>query len=127
MAETILVTQALSNEMIEAGRAMLARLAENNWRPSCAYWLLDEENGRWKLILSSADIEARGAKPVLELIRQILIQDATIRLRLSDVRLTPSWDTLSKAIIQQSLPAGTRLTQSSADGHYVADAYIYRS
>ena len=61
MAEEILVKEYLSPEMISAGRDLIARLDAADWHPTSAFWLFDLERNRWKLVLSSPEIEKNGS------------------------------------------------------------------
>lgn len=127
MPEEILVKEALSKEMIESGRALIAALDSRNWPPECAFWLFDEERGGWSLVISSPDVEKRGPRYAVSLVDDLLAEKKDLNLTLWDISITPSHDRLVKAIRKRRFPAGTRIRGSGVDGEYVSEAFIYRA
>ena len=62
MAETILVMPDLTSGMIEAGRELVAGLDAYGPSVEAAFWAMDDENGRWHLVLSSRAIKMDGTR-----------------------------------------------------------------
>jgi hypothetical protein len=130
MAEEQLVKEYLSPEMIAAGRALIARLDETGWRATSAFWLFDLERNRWKLVLSSPDVEKFGSRPGYEAISRILAADESLGLSLSDVSILPPRKDIVKLLsLAVSVNGGseTRFSRSAINGHYIEDAFIYRA
>lgn len=64
MAERALVMEQLTPEMIDAGRDLLQRLEQDGMKIRTALWLLDGENGRWRLVLASPEVRNGGSLPL---------------------------------------------------------------
>lgn len=62
MVETILVRPDLTPGMIEAGRNLVAGLDDRGMAFEAAFWLMDEDNGRWHLVLSSRAVKIDGSR-----------------------------------------------------------------
>jgi hypothetical protein len=130
MAEEILVKEYLSPEMISAGRLLLTRLDETNWRPTSAFWLFDLERNRWELVLSSPDVEKSGSRPGYETISRILAADESLGLSLSDISIQSPRKKIMQALplaVSVKSGPGVRLSRSAINGHYIEDAFIYRA
>jgi len=53
MAEDVLVTEALSEQMMKAGTKLVERLEADNSEVKSAFWLFFPEKRVWKLIIAS--------------------------------------------------------------------------
>ena len=62
MAKEILVREILSNEMIKAGLTLIERLDTENAQLTSAFWLYNEEDRGWKLILDSPLVTDLGPR-----------------------------------------------------------------
>ncbi len=72
MAEVVLVKEALTPEMMAAGRALIDALDGKGWPPTSAFWFFDVEQSCWRLILSSPDVQNSGSRHAYELVSSIL-------------------------------------------------------
>lgn len=79
MVETILVSGYLAPRLIEAGRELIIGLDAHGADFEAAFWLMDEENGRWHLMLSSKAVKFSGSMAQYAEVRQV-----TSALRLED-------------------------------------------
>jgi hypothetical protein len=130
MAEEILVKENLSPEMISDGRALLAQLDAAGWPATSAFWLFNAERNRWELVLSSPDVQMRGSRPGYETVRQILIRGEVSGLSLGDITILPPRKEIVKLIsraVSVNGGGGVRYSRNAIDGHYIEDAFIYRS
>jgi hypothetical protein len=129
MAEELLVKEALSKEMITAGRDLLGALEKAGWVAQSAFWLFDPDANRWKLKLSSPEVETKGRRPAFELVSKIL-SNSEIPLTLFDISIVPPRDRTVKvmsAALKTIPTSGIRVSRAAFDGHYIEDAYVYRS
>jgi hypothetical protein len=130
MAEEVLVKEYLSPEMISSGRSLIARLDETGWRPTSAFWLFDADQNRWQLVLSSPDVEQHGSRPGYEAVSRILSADESLALSLTDISIWPAHKKIVKLLplaISVKGGPGVRFTRSAINGHYIEDAFIYRT
>ena len=56
MAKEILVTENLTDSMMNAGEKMLARLDQKDAEVESAFWMLFPEEKLWKLIIASPQV-----------------------------------------------------------------------
>ena len=63
MAKELLVTDALSDKMIQAGAKLVERLDEDASNIKSALWLYFPDARNWKLILASEIVETNISKP----------------------------------------------------------------
>lgn len=130
MAEDTLVKENLSPEMISAGRALLAELDAAAWHATSAFWLFNPERNRWELVLSSPDVETRGSRPGYETVRQILLRGDLSGLSLGDITILPPRKEIVRLLsraVSVTGGGGVRFSRNAIDGHYIEDAFIYRS
>ena len=71
MAQEAMVTETLSQEMIDAGRELTRRL-DHRLRISAALWLYLAEPDRWRLIIASPNVKETGPRKVYQLIQSEL-------------------------------------------------------
>jgi hypothetical protein len=131
MAEELLVKEALSNEMIAAGRELVAELDQKGWLVKSAFWIFESEQNRWKLILSSPNVETRGPRDGYEIASTLLSDKFGSTLSLSDISIVPPRNELVK-LFSSVIGAGgaisdVRFSRNTINGRYIPDAYIYRS
>jgi hypothetical protein len=66
---TILKEQ-LSAEMIDAGAQLVAKLDEMGLQVLAAFWLFTAEENKWRLLISTPDVEAMGPLPLIRKINE---------------------------------------------------------
>ena len=58
--KSVLVMEQLSPEMIDSGRELVQRLAQDGMKIRTALWLFSAETGRWSLVLASPEVRTAG-------------------------------------------------------------------
>jgi hypothetical protein len=116
---------------IEAGRQLLHALDQAGFNVVSAFWLLQDEEDEWRLIIASPEVDVRGPRAAYERIQTALSQISEPRLRLDQVSATRTTDPIvlliSSAIVTGPQVSGVRFTRNTINGVYIRDAYIYRS
>lgn len=130
MVEKILVKGQLTNEMLEAGRNLLARLKESNLEAVAAYWLYNIDAGEWRLTLAMPDVDMEGSLEVYSNIWQVLSGNGEkpIGLDLSNITVVSPNDRFVRAlasITQDHDLSNTELAYSVIDKVYIEDMYLY--
>ncbi len=69
MAETVLVKEVLTGEMVQAGRELVELLDKASVPVTAALWFYDAERNRWDLIIASSKVRTEGPR---RLYRKIL-------------------------------------------------------
>jgi hypothetical protein len=72
MVETVLVRSDLAPRMIEAGRELVTALDSHGSEFEAAFWLMDDENGRWHLFLSSRSVKFDGSMAMYAEVREVI-------------------------------------------------------
>lgn len=62
MAEEILVTESLSDQMIKSGAKLVGRLDASNSEVKSAFWLYSPEERLWKLVIASDLVVSEGPR-----------------------------------------------------------------
>ncbi|MCQ8116255.1 hypothetical protein [Methylomonas rosea] len=133
MAKEVLVTETLSQQMIDAGSILLKKLDEANADVKSAFWLFFSEEKTWKLILASPLVGSYGPR---EFYKKIVIsnQQATDLdniVSLNDIGVTNTDNQvvqlLSFAVGTGDVIAGIRFSRNTINGVFIEDSYIYRS
>lgn len=133
MAKELLVTDALSEKMVQAGAKLVERLDADAANIKSALWLYFPDSRNWKLILASESVETDGPRKLYEKIqganRDAAEPEETISL--NDIGVTtPKNELISMLAIiigtGQGI-SGIRFTRNNINGLYIDDAYIYRS
>ena len=130
MAEDVLVKENLSREMMAAGHALLGHLDQAGWSPTSAFWLFDSEQNRWELVMSSPEVEQRGSRFGYELVSRILASNSLPGLSLADISIVAPRKEIVKLLslaVSATNGSGIRFSRNAINGHYIEDAYIYRS
>lgn len=133
MAKELLVTDALSDNMIQTGAKLIERLDLSGAKIKSALWLYNPDVRNWKLILTSESVETDGPRKLYE-----KVQDANKKAKpsediisLNDIGVTaPSHELISLLAMTIGTGediAGIRFSRNNINGLYIDDAYIYRS
>jgi hypothetical protein len=133
MAKELLVTDALSEKMIQAGGKLVERLDADAANIKSALWLYFPDSRNWKLILASETVETDGPRKLYEKIqganRSASEPEETVSLN-DIVVSTPKHELISVLAMMigtgQGI-SGIRFTRNNINGIYIDDAYIYRS
>lgn len=133
MAKELLVTDALSEKMVQAGAKLVERLDADAANIKSALWLYFPDSRNWKLILASESVETDGPRKLYEKIqganRDAAEPEETISL--NDIGVTTPKNELISVLAMmigtgQGI-SGIRFTRNNINGLYIDDAYIYRS
>ena len=124
----MLVKEALTDEMIEAGAELIANLDRQDWPLVGAFWMFDPERNDWRLMLVSPAVDKEGDFESYRRIDNIL-RASTTPLSLTDVSVRP--DPRILPALTAGLPpgweeGGRRLKRTALKGVYIDDVYLYR-
>lgn len=133
MAKDILVTESLTDSMMQAGAKLIERLDASNSDIKSAFWLYFSEEKIWKIIIASPLVDSEGPrnyyKRVVEANSQASEQEETISL--NDVGVTSTSNQivqlLKLAIGTGGGISGIRFSRNTINGMFIEDTYIYRS
>jgi hypothetical protein len=131
MVETILVRTDLSPRMIEVGRELVTALDAHGPEFEAAFWLMDEENGRWHLILSSRSVKMNGSQAQYAEVDKVLAtlqpqKDIWIGMVSIVGHRTPLVKSLRKALGTAATVDGARLDNAFIDGVSIPGCVLYR-
>jgi hypothetical protein len=131
MAETILVRADISPRLIEAGRELVAGLDSRGQEFEAAFWLMDEEFGRWHLFLSSQAVKFDGMRAQYAEVRKIsstlgLENDIPITMISIVGHRTPLVKALRKAVRTAATVDGVRLEDAFIGNIYIPACLLYR-
>jgi hypothetical protein len=132
MAEDVVVRDAFTPQMAEAGKALLQELDKGSWRPPAAFWLFVPEAAQWRLLLADPELSKAGPRSAYQHIFDALkkVTPARNELTLHDIAVvdpqTPIVRLLQTAIRTGPGISGIRFSRNVIDGHFVEDAYVYR-
>ena len=134
MAENTLVTEILSERMIDAGRYLLEQLDSSHSEIKSFFWFYFPEEKTWKLIIASPIVKTKGPRNFYKIINDINRNaeeenQETISLN-NIIVVTPENEIvklLSFFISTGDSISGIRCTRNTINGVYIEDAYIYRS
>lgn len=132
MVTEIVVTDALSVEMISAGQALIRELDKAGFAVSSALWLYLDEADRWRFLVANPEVGVSGPrrayKQVLAVRGKMPLED---RIDLNDISVIDSKDPLISSLKTKlaTLPngsRGTRFMRTVINNTFIDDAYIYR-
>ncbi len=132
MAEEVLVKDALSPEMIEAGKSLVELLDRERFPVTAAMWLFVPDSNQWRLLLASPKIQSEGPKKAYEEVLRALstLPKGPQSLSLKDITVVesdnPLVGLLRSAIRTGTAISGIRFSRNTINGHFIEDAYIYR-
>ena len=134
MAESMVVKEYLTPEMIEGGAKLITRLDEMGLPIVAAFWSWDPESNDWRLRIATPDRDAVGPHDPYRKIgeaREALGEDVAA-IPMFGVRLAGVNDTTVRAL-RKNVPTDPkvlsriRLKKSALDGHYIDDVLVYRA
>lgn len=131
MGETVLVRADLTPRMVDAGRELVIGLDTRGLGFEAAFWLMDEDNGRWHLVLSSRAVKFDGSRAQYAAIHKVLL---SLRLQ-NDIWIgmisivghrTPLIRSLREALGPAAAVDGVRLDNAFIDGVSLPGCMLYR-
>jgi hypothetical protein len=131
MAKELLVTKELNREMIDAGARLTDELESVGFDATAILWLYFEENGTWRMVVASPDVDRLGRMPVYQQLRQILtgMKDDATGLKLSDIAAVGETASPVLALRRRASKLGgvqEGRVGGSVYGDYIVDSYIYK-
>ena len=126
-----MVINSLSPEIISAGVRLLEELDQEHIAVDGAFWMFDEEQRAWKLMLSLPEVTEEGPRSAYRKIQgalQRLVEEP--RVELQDIALlkpdSPLLKTLRSVIQTGPKVANIRFSNNVINGQAIPDALIYR-
>ncbi len=133
MAKDILVTQSLSDSMIEAGYRLLERLDSENAQVRSAFWLYISDDQIWRLTIASPLVDSEGPRKFYKRImaaNESAENDEPV-VSINDICVTNTNDKIVKllqfAVVAGDGISGIRFSRNTINGVFIEDCYIYRS
>lgn len=132
MAKELVVTELLSDSMIEVGKRLVERLDKSNSDVQAAFWMFFPDEKRWKLIIVSQFVKHDGPrqfyKRVVEANKKGDESESVVSL--DDVSVADTSNTLvnllKAAISTGDGISGIRFSRNTINGTFIEDSYIYR-
>lgn len=126
-----MVKDTLTLDMIDAGRALIEKLADQDLQLSAALWFYFAEQDNWKLILASQIVKVQGPRAMYKKVQSAIhgSADELSNLELSDIAAVSPDETIItqfKSAIRIDGVGGMRFTNNTIDGRVIEDAYIYK-
>ena len=131
MAQKLVVTESLTNEMIEAGADLVRRLDASPIEIRACLWHFLPEPNVWRLIIASPEVAKYGPRKVYRKIQDVLsdIPEEGPSIGLTDISAVAHDNSLisllRKAIKTGNGVSGIRFSRNVIDGQYIEDTYIY--
>jgi hypothetical protein len=131
MVETILVRTDVTPAMIAAGRELVTALDSYGPKFEAAFWLMDEDNGRWHLILSTRSAIMEGSTALYAKVDKVLCTlqaQNDIRIRMVSILgdRMPVVRALRKILGTKATVDGTRLDDTYIERVWFPGCYVYR-
>lgn len=132
MAEKIFISHSLSEEMILTGQALINKLDETNAKVAAAFWLLEDNESTWELIIVSPLVESEGSRNYYKIINEIndLVEPNKKIISLHNIRVSGNNNKFVKAIknsvLGNAVLGNNRLGRNFLSGAYFEDMYLYR-
>ena len=134
MVKEVVVTDYLTQEMIEAGVELIRRLDNDaNLDVRAALWLYVTESDAWRLMIATPELKVVGPRKLYQKIGSLIKEiDGHSKISLGDISVIDSNDPIIRALKvaikseQTDIDNGIRLTRNAIGGQYIEDVYIYR-
>ena len=127
-----MVKEQLTEEMIEAGAQLTAKLDEMRLPIAAAMWLFSPDINEWRLLFASPELSTAGPRYVYKLIEEArqALGDKAAAAPLSVIGLVDENHQLVQLLrIAVRTGAGVsriRFSKNAINGHFIEDALIYR-
>lgn len=132
MADYLLVTESLSQQMIDAGAEFIRTLDSSGPEVRAAFWYYLESSDSWQLVIATPDVQSQGPKRIYEQLQTILGESKEGgQIALRDISVVSPEDSLIKVLrlgIRTGATgvSGIRFSRNTINGQFIRDAYIYR-
>lgn len=132
MAKEIVVGNQLTNEMQEAGRALLIAIDRSDLKINNALWVFYPDIYTWRLILCSKETDRLGPMISYAKIQNIIkkIPSSQSAPALRDISIPSSKsnliNTIKTTINTGPGISGIRFSKNTINNLFIEDAYIYR-
>ncbi|HEY2091915.1 MAG TPA: hypothetical protein VGJ81_08510 [Thermoanaerobaculia bacterium] len=130
MAEETLVKEALTDEMIEAGKTVVENLDRRRFLIDAALWFYLTDQNQWRLLLASPEVHLEGPRKAYKRLLEALRNAAVHGVSLQDVAVIDTRDPLIQMLrvaLRTDRPVnGIRFSRNTVNGQFIEDAYIYR-
>ena len=132
MAENTVVKEYLTEEMIEAGEALTAKLDEMGLPVAAALWFFRVEDNEWRLLFASAEVSSVGPRSVYKKIQEArqALGPKVEASPFSAIGLLDANDPLVQllriALRTEGGVSRIRFSKNVINGHFIEDALIYR-
>jgi len=129
VVEDAMVTELLTEPLIEAGSALVSKLDEMGLPVQAALWLFDPEVNEWKLRISSKEAREKGSLAIYPKIDEALeaIGPGEKDVPLLGINLIDPKSELIRRLRTGPGIKRIRFKKNVADGTYIEDALIYRA
>jgi hypothetical protein len=132
MAENTVVKEQLTEEMVEAGAQLTAKLDEMGLPIAAALWFFLPDINEWRLLFASTEVSTKGPRDVYEKIQGAIrsLGDKASAAPLSVIGVVDA-DNPPVSLLWMALQTGSgisriRFSKNMINGHFVDDALIYR-
>ncbi len=117
--------------MTDAGSRLISDLEGSGWPVKSAFWYFEEEENRWRLCISSEEVETKGPRNAYKRISDLLAGNRYSPINLEDLSVLPTRHKLVN-LIAVAIKTGLgisriRFSRNTINGHYISDALIYKS
>jgi len=132
MAFQVVVTDALTEAMIQAGEQLIRTLHSAGFPVKAAFWWYLADSKVWRLFIASRVVSESGATEAYRQIHNIVdrIPSDEAKIRMNDVTVieddSPMVSLLRTAVRPTRKASGIRLFQNVINGVMIDDAYIYQ-
>ncbi|KAB8041668.1 hypothetical protein [Janthinobacterium aquaticum] len=134
MVKSVLVTGEFTEVMEKAGAALLRRLDTGRADVRSAFWFYLADVKAWKFVIASKKVDLEGPREFYKRIVEANKAAAKSEhiLSLNDIGVTNMTNPVVVLIgIAVRTPPGevgsVRFSRNTINGHFIEDAYIYRS
>lgn len=133
MAKDILVTESLSDAMMNAGAKLVEKLDAEAAEVKSAFWLYFSEDKAWKLILTSPLVDTQGPREFYKKIMQIYnnATDNDEIISLNNIAVSGTYNQLVHAlgalVRTDNGIKSIRMSKNMINGFFIEDVYLYRN
>ena len=132
MAEEVVVTQNLSDDMIAAGAQLIGYLDQAQFPVQAAVWLYRPESELWRLMIASPGVKSEGPRKAYARLQVVLtgMPENHPRVGLQNISIVDAQDPFI-SLLRTAIRTGPgissiRFSRNMVNGTYVEDAYIYK-
>jgi len=127
-----MVTNILTEEMVQKGAGLIKKLDEVELTPTVAFWLFSSDNNTWKLFIAEKEMAKKGSRYFYKKIQDLIYKTLDLRdFPLENIVIMPVNDPLC-LLIRMAVKTGEKdiskiyFQHSSINGVMIEDALIYR-